>query len=46
MKTTADKPRVAPRPKPVPKTYASVEEALRAKHEAAKAFFEKYVLPD
>jgi hypothetical protein len=45
MKTTATKPRVPSSPKPAPKTYASVDEALQAKHEAAKAFFEKHGLP-
>ena len=45
MKTTPAKPRVLPKPKPAPKTYASVDEALQAKHEAARVFFEKHGLP-
>lgn len=46
MKMTVGKPRVTPSPKPAPKTYASVEDALRTKHEAAKAFFGKHALPE
>jgi len=45
MKTTPAKPRVLPKQKPSPKTYASVDEAMQAKHEAGKTFFEKHNLP-